>query len=62
MIITEKTSIMFTLPEDDERLKLFVTSQDMSKWKREKMAQNIMCYSRLKVKRTTETKKENEDA
>lgn len=59
MIITEKTSIMFTLPEDDERLKLFVTSQDMSKWKREKMAPNVMCYSQLKVKRTTEKEKQN---
>lgn len=62
MIITEKTSIMFTLPQDDERLKMFVTSQDMSKWKRERMAPNIICYSQLKVKRTTETKEEKMDA
>lgn len=60
MIITERTSIMFTLPEDNNRLKMFLDSQDMSKWKRERMAPNVVCYYQVKIKRTTEAKEETD--
>lgn len=49
---------MFTLPDDDDRLTLFVNTRDMTKWKRERMAPNIICYSKLVVKKTTEDVKE----
>lgn len=55
MIITEKTSVMFTLPEDDERMKLFVSTQDMNKWKRERLAPNVICYTWLRAKKTIPT-------
>ena len=61
MIITEKTSIMFTLPEDDERLKLFVSTQDMNKWKRERLAPNVICYTCLRAKKTIPSIEEEEE-
>ena len=57
MLITERTSFIFTLPEDDERLKMFVRSERMHEFKRERLGPNTISYSKIKVLRNTEGKK-----
>lgn len=58
MVISEQISFIFTSPEDDNRLQSFVKSQNMSEFKRERLAPNVVSYTKKRVRRTVPKKEE----
>lgn len=58
MVISEQISFIFTSPEDDDRLQSFVKSQNMSEFKRERLAPNVVSYTKKRVRRTVPKKEE----
>ena len=52
MILTNDTTVVFSIPEDDESLQKFMKDIDISKWKRTDVSEMI-CFRRHDFYMTT---------